>query len=42
MLGTDASARQVSNGLAHLTSELQTSRRAERSMYFSLYSGGFD
>ena len=42
MLGADASARQISNGLAQLTCELQTPRGAERSMYFGLYSGSFD
>jgi hypothetical protein len=42
MLGTDTSAGEVANGLAHLTRELQAAGRAERAMYFGLYAGGFD
>jgi hypothetical protein len=42
MLGTDASADQVANGLAHLTRELQAAGRAERAMYFGLYADSFD
>jgi len=41
MFGTDASAGQFSNGLAHLTRELQTARSAERAMYLGLNLGGF-
>jgi len=41
MLGTNTSAGQLSNGLAHLASELQAARRAERTMYLSLNLGGF-
>jgi len=42
MLGTDTSAGQFSNGLAHLPRELQAAGRAERAMYFGLNVGGFD
>jgi hypothetical protein len=41
MLGADTSAGQVSNGVAHLTRELQAARPAKRSMYFGLNVGGF-
>jgi hypothetical protein len=41
MLGTDTSAGQVSNGLAHLTCELQAARPAERAMYLGLNVSGF-
>jgi len=41
MLGTDAGAGQVSNGVAHLTRELQAVRAAERAMYLGLNVGGF-
>ncbi len=38
----DTSAGEVSNGLAHLTRELQAAGCAERAMYFGLYAGSFD
>jgi hypothetical protein len=41
MLGTNTSAGQVSNGLAHLTRELQAARPAKRTMYLGLNLGGF-
>ena len=41
MFGTDTSAGQVSNGLAHLTRELQAALPAERAMYLGLNVGGF-
>jgi hypothetical protein len=41
MLGTNTSAGQISNGLAHLTRELQPARSAERAMYLGLNVGGF-
>jgi hypothetical protein len=41
MLGTNTSAGQVSNGLAHLTRKLQAARSAKRAMDLALNVGGF-
>ena len=38
----DTSAGQVSDGLAHLTRELQAARPAKRAMYLGLNVGGFN
>ena len=40
MLETDTRAGQFSNGLAHLTSELQAVGRTKRALYLSLNLGG--